>query len=588
MDNLVLSRPDAELKELFFKVQNRGDIANLLEVEYKKLVYHIHIARPHDKYTTFDIPKKKGGVRTIKAPISSLKIIQRKLAYILSLVYQPKPSVHGFTSGKSISTNALPHVNKRFVLNLDLKDFFPSINFGRVRGLFLATPYKLPPEAATVLAQICCHENTLPQGAPTSPIISNMICVQLDSQLQRLAKRSRCMYTRYADDITFSTSIRRFPSSLAFFAEKSLKVELGEELERIIINNGFQINERKVRLASQHHRQEVTGITTNVFPNVQRGYIRQLRAMLHAWEKFGLEAAEKDFREKHDDKWRFDKKKGSFKHVVKGKVEYLGMVRGTEDPIYLKFRSQLKALAPALVKDPNVTAKAPNFIWRPLIITEGKTDWQHIKSAWQKLRGEGYYVQLDLRFLEYGDELKMGCGELRSMCIQYVKALQERITIFVFDNDEPNISREMTIKDRGFKSWGNNVFSLTIPIPPHRVETPEICIELYYQDNEITLADEHNRRLFFNNEFSSRSGRHLSQDLNCTDIKRLRESSKLSIVDDKVFNEKDENVALPKSIFAKYVTQGIGGFKKLDHMAFKLIFDVIQNICTEAQDPFKR
>lgn len=476
MPNLVLSRSDAELKELFFKAKSRKDVADLLEVEYKQLVYHLYVARPNQRYKTFYLPKKNGGSRTIKAPISPLKIVQQKLAHVLSTVYEPKPSVHGFTKKKSIATNAAPHVGKRWLLNIDLEDFFPSVNFGRVRGLFLSSPYNLSSEVATTLAQICCDDNQLPQGAPTSPIVSNMICVQLDGQLQRLAKRSRCIYTRYADDITFSTSTRRFPPSLAFFSEKTSRVELGEELLRVIRNNGFKVNERKVRLASQFHHQEVTGITTNVFPNIARNYIRQLRAMFHAWEKFGLAAAERDFQEKYDAKHRFNDKKVSFKHVVKGKVEYLGMVRGSTDPIYLKFRSQLKALAPALVQDPAVIASTPNIIWRPLIITEGKTDWQHLKASWNKLRAAGHYPQLDIKFLEYGDELKMGCGELKSMCVQYAKAFQERVTIFVFDNDEPHITKEVSVKDKGFKSWGNNVFSFTIPVPPHRSETPDVCI----------------------------------------------------------------------------------------------------------------
>lgn len=131
------------------------------------------------KYRTFLIGKRSGGFRNINSPNESLKILQRKLNHILQLVYKPKPSVHGFTLERNIVTNSKPHTKKYFVFNIDLKEFFPTVNFGRVRGMFMAKPYLLPPKASTVLAQICCHDNQLPQGAPTSPIISNMICARL-------------------------------------------------------------------------------------------------------------------------------------------------------------------------------------------------------------------------------------------------------------------------------------------------------------------------------------------------------------------------------------------------------------------------
>jgi RNA-directed DNA polymerase len=135
------------------------DIADLLEVSYPRLVYHIYLVEPDKRYKTFEIPKKSGGIRQISTPITALKIIQTKLNQVLQTVYEIKPSVHGFVMGKNIVTNAQAHTKKRYVLNLDLTDFFPSINFGRVRGMFMATPYGLHPDVATVLAQICCHNN---------------------------------------------------------------------------------------------------------------------------------------------------------------------------------------------------------------------------------------------------------------------------------------------------------------------------------------------------------------------------------------------------------------------------------------------
>ncbi|MFM7372884.1 MAG: reverse transcriptase domain-containing protein, partial [Sphaerospermopsis kisseleviana] len=107
-------------------------------------------------------------------------------------------------------TNAKNHCNKKFVLNLDIKDFFPTITQQRIRGVMMSPPYNLPSQIATTISHICCYEGKLPQGAPTSPIISNIVCAKLDSELRLLAKQNKCFYTRYADDITFSTIVKNF------------------------------------------------------------------------------------------------------------------------------------------------------------------------------------------------------------------------------------------------------------------------------------------------------------------------------------------------------------------------------------------
>ena len=201
------AKPD-ELCGKFYALKTPQDVADLLEIDLQRLYYHIYIVRESSRYTTFDIPKRYGGHRTISAPVTALKIIQRKLNQVLLQTYSPKPSVHSFLLRKSILTNARVHVARRRILNIDLEDFFPSINFGRVRGLFMGIPYNLNPTVATILAQICCTNNQLPQGAPTSPIVTNMICAKMDSQLMGLAKANKCDCTRYVDDITFSTNLR--------------------------------------------------------------------------------------------------------------------------------------------------------------------------------------------------------------------------------------------------------------------------------------------------------------------------------------------------------------------------------------------
>jgi RNA-directed DNA polymerase len=335
-----------ELITKFYALRSARDLAKLLEISYGDLVYYLYVIPYEDRYANFKIPKKTGGIRNISTPATSLKLIQKKLNQVLQCVYQVKPSVHGFVKNKNIVTNAKSHIGKRYVLNFDLKDFFVSINFGRVRGMFMALPYALNPEVATVLAQICCHDNQLPQGAPTSPIVSNMLCAKLDSQFQKLAKKYRFTYTRYADDITFSTTRPNLPEEIAYIVvteepEKFEKVVLGKDIYSIIKENNFEINDLKVRIQNAQQHQEVTSITVNTLPNVDRNYIRQIRAMLHAWRKFGLEFSEFEYIHKYELKHRhYNKNSANFKQVVRGKIEFLGMVKGKDDLIYQKYLNQ--------------------------------------------------------------------------------------------------------------------------------------------------------------------------------------------------------------------------------------------------------
>lgn len=300
------------------------------------------------RYTTFFVTKGAGKRRRIDSPTTNVKILQQKLNQVLQCVYTPKPSVHGFTLGKNVRSNACVHVGKRWVFNIDLRDFFPSINFGRVRGMFMGRPYWLPQSVATVLAHLCCFNGSLPQGAPTSPTISNMICAQMDSQLQQLAKANRSTYTRYADDITFSTTTRRFPTDLGS-VDSLEQLHPGDRLKQTILSNGFTINSAKVRLRGSNRRQVVTGVTVNDLPNLPRRYTNQVRAMLHAWKKYGLSAAQAEWEAKYDLKHRAPWLPAPrFDQVLKGRIEYLGMIKGQDSCMYLRFIDQLGELDPTL------------------------------------------------------------------------------------------------------------------------------------------------------------------------------------------------------------------------------------------------
>ena len=281
-----IERAVKKLEELV-NCKSKKDFSNLLGIKLKT-IYYILLINKEPLYEEFTIPKKNGGVRNISAPNYHLKKIQKKLKKNLDMCYIAithnnfnKRLAHGFIRKKSIITNSQYHKNKRYVLNIDLKDFFPSINFGRVRGFFIKNKYfQLNEDIATLIAQIACYNNQLPQGSPCSPIISNLLALSLDKYLFSLSKRYRFTYTRYADDITISTNLREFPEEIAYFDEDQNRWLLGNEIIEVINNNHFDINFDKIRMQYKTSRQEVTGLVTNKKVNIKRSYVRETRAML--------------------------------------------------------------------------------------------------------------------------------------------------------------------------------------------------------------------------------------------------------------------------------------------------------------------
>ncbi len=577
-ESLELTLSPEELRAAFYALETREDIAALLDIDDLRLRYHLYIADKSQRYTVFTIPKKSGGEREISAPISAIKIIQRKLNQVLQSVYQPKPSVHGFVHQRSIRTNAKVHSRRRYVLNIDLKDFFPTINFGRVRGMFMGNPYFCNQEVATVLTQICCFNNHLPQGAPTSPIVSNMICARLDAKLQQLAKKHKCTYSRYADDITFSTSQAQFPSALARLTDEG-RIEVGTELLETISDNHFEINPKKVRLQTRYRRQEVTGLTVNKFPNVTRRYINQIRGMLHAWEKYGLESTQERYWQKYNCQHRIpDCKPPAFNKVVRGKIEFLGMVRGKHNPIYLRLLEHLERLAPELAS--NRIREASNIITsiRPLVITEGKTDWKHLKAALRSLKRQGLFLNLEIEFKEDAIPDVQGEDWMGKHCKSLSMVKQSVPTICISDRDVTKTTKVLSNEMGDFRDWGNNVYSFPIPVPSHRKTTPDISIEFYYNDEDIKRKDAKGRRLFLNSEFNQSSGRHLyEEDLICFDRNKVQ-SSIPKVIDHEVFDRDNVNIALTKDDFAENILNEIDGFIDLNVSEFSKIFEFINTI----------
>ena len=260
-----MSQTPATPTEVVPTLNTLADIAALVGVPTAKLTWWIYALSERKRYTSFEVARRNGSrPRLICAPIKPIKDIQRRLASALASSYLPTVNVHGFTRTRSPLSNAKHHQRKAWVLKVDIEDFFPSIKFGRVRGLFMAYPFGYTAEVATVLAQICCYRQELPQGAPTSPIISNLICRRLDSQLARLARSERCHYTRYADDLCFSTNRTAFPSQLATRAPSS-STTAGHAIVEILRDNGFQLNAAKSHLMPYSQRQRVTGLVVRAY-----------------------------------------------------------------------------------------------------------------------------------------------------------------------------------------------------------------------------------------------------------------------------------------------------------------------------------
>jgi retron-type reverse transcriptase len=258
---------------------------------------------PITHYVRFTIPKKTGGTRLISAPRARLKRAQEwVLSNILSKVAVHE-AAHGFAKDRSILTNARPHVGQAVVLNLDLKDFFPTLHYRRVKGLFRALGYS--ESVATVLGLLCTEpdsteveldgrrfhvalgERHLPQGAPTSPAITNLVCRRLDRRLTALAARLGFVYTRYADDLTFSAPAQPPPVPGEAATASGRVGRLRRGVFGIIAHEGFVVHPDKTRVLRRGRRQEVTGLVVNDRPGVPRDVLRRFRATLYQIEKDG-------------------------------------------------------------------------------------------------------------------------------------------------------------------------------------------------------------------------------------------------------------------------------------------------------------
>jgi hypothetical protein len=443
----------AKIRTDFSEMQTKADLLQLMNevktyiygdqavpFEMKQLTWYSNSNLGGKRYLEFKIKKKSGSERIIHAPNRGLKAIQKTLSLILQCVYEPHKATMGFVKEKSIVENARLHIGSNYVYNIDLKDFFSSIDQARVwktiqhkpfnlnktsttdsqyvkweefkkdyletdqlvqfykgKGrMFTPTPYgtlfvarNFDPDKdmfvllgddklitkggkslegtlwlvnkvmnnnrldlANIIASICCTEmeverqnemkqwvlvkrNVLPQGAPTSPVVSNIVCQKLDFLLSAVANRFGLKYSRYADDITFSSMHNVYQENGEFL----------NELNRIIREQKFHIKESKTRLQKEGYRKEVTGLLVNEKANVQKRYIKQLRMWLYYWENYGFEKAYSFFLTHYvSEKGHVKKGKPDMVKIISGKLDYLKMVKGGENNLYLKLKSRYDLL----------------------------------------------------------------------------------------------------------------------------------------------------------------------------------------------------------------------------------------------------
>ena len=278
-------------------LQSAKDVATAMNITLSELRF-LTFSRKNSKvshYKRFKVAKKSGGFRLISAPMPRLKKAQ---LYILEQILNKvttHPKAHGCVIGKSILSNAEPHVNKAVVINQDLKNFFPSITYNRIKGVFKSLGYS--EQVAVIFALLCSEPKILdisllgenyfsqvgnrflPQGSPCSPAITNVLCKNMDYRLDGIANKYGFNYSRYVDDITFSGNNEQFKSITAI-----LKYS-----RKIVEDENFVLHPDKLRIMKRHQRQEVTGVVVNEKPNVNKKSLKRFRALLYQIEKDGIQ-----------------------------------------------------------------------------------------------------------------------------------------------------------------------------------------------------------------------------------------------------------------------------------------------------------
>lgn len=497
------------------------DVAFLLDkTKPSNLSYHLYILGTNrdkstkGKYTEFEIPKKQGGTRKILAPNKELKKIQSSLSDFLydcieeiNLTRGIKGNLsYGYQKGVSTMNHAKVHSKKRFVFNIDLKDFFDSINFGRVRGFFISNNnFSLHPKVATILAQIACHNNSLPQGSPCSPVISNLIGHIVDIKLAQLATNCGCSYSRYCDDITFSTNKRVFPHKIAF-SNDSNEYLPSKNLIKIIERSGFEINLKKVRMSLFYSQQNVTGLTVNKRVNTPRIYRDTVRALVHHL----------CFKGDFEFKGSFKKEKIEIKRSEDVKTSIrerkLNSLQGM-----LNYIARIESNYHKLTKDETVLRNylLYRYVFNPdrvMVFGEGKTDKSHLQHylnfrSEEDLPAPSFFDEWqNIQFGSFENKLfnvisgSGGTGDINNIiesygrwCKGFYKDTNQKPLIILVDNDVGSKKINQTILkmknplkpigEEAFYHIHYNMYVIYLP----KMNDEETDIESFYSEKIIDV-----------------------------------------------------------------------------------------------------
>lgn len=437
---------------------NLYELADLLGVPYKHLTYVLYKIPDSRRYSELEIPKSDGSTRKILRPTKKLKSLQGSLSSLLYEVRESasqkegslKASSHGYEKDRSPFTNASKHVGRRYVLNLDLKDFFPSIHIGRVIGILKADrSFELNDNIALAIAQLACFNGSLPQGAPSSPVISNIVAGVLDRRLRKFANLHRCSYSRYVDDITFSTNLRDFPEDIARPQANGTWV-VSESLEKVIKRSGFEVNHSKVRMCLAESKQTVTGLTVNSSVSTDRKYKKITRAMCHSLFQKGSYVIDGV---KHDS----DSLKpldGRLSHIAR--IAYLDRKRRSKNQTLLMEEikrlndySSYERLLEQLIFYQNFVVPS-----RPIIVTEGYTDFAYLRFVSRYrgllpgvLKDSSKNIHFQLFKPTYRNQTMIRLGSGAGVIGKFILRFEDRLknfsavgiqqpVIFILDNDD--------------------------------------------------------------------------------------------------------------------------------------------------------
>lgn len=552
----------------FNEIQSRNDFADLLKIPLSSLTYLLYVLKPDNCYNVFSIPKRSGGEREISAPNKRLKSVQTAVAmelwrYIKNIPDFNRSAVsHAFTKKKGIITNAAIHRNKRIVVSFDLNDFFPSIHFGRVVGFFEKNRhFKLPHAVSLIIAQIACHNGSLPQGSPCSPIISNLICQILDYRILRLAKKYKLDYTRYADDLTFSTNWKGFvDAETCFYSDLSV----------LISKAGFTINEAKTRTVFRNSRQTVTGIVVNKKLNINREYYKETKAMAHNLYSKGS--------------FVINGKEGTI-NQLEGRFAFIDQIELYNNRIDGNRHNYRNLCGRELEYRKFLFYKYFYAADKPTLITEGKSDELYIKAALRKMflmypslinkKADGRF-EYKVRFLKRSKRLQYFFGfsptgadamtELRKCFIDESNSTslfsffnricasgQIHPVIFIFDNE--------TERDKPLKKFLNQ-----------KPATSEVDKEFLQNNLYLNIIKDSKLFVITNKLVSGKSEAEI-EDL-------FSENTLSTEIGGKSFCRKDnfdESKFYGKAFFSKYIYKN---YESIDFSNFIPMLDALNNIIT--------